>query len=53
MDRQDRSEAAGISERTASKWLARYEAEGEAGLIYRTSRPATIPIRVPEERWRP
>lgn len=30
---------AGISERTARKWLARHRAEGEAGLFDRTSRP--------------
>ena len=30
---------AGISERTACKWLARHRAEGEAGLFDRTSRP--------------
>ena len=31
--------AAGISERTAHKWLARYRAEGESGLLDRSSRP--------------
>lgn len=44
------AEAAGVAERTASKWLARYDAGGEAGSIDRTSRPATIPLRVPEDR---
>lgn len=44
------ADAVGISERTAFKWLARYDAEGDAGLIDRTSRPATIPVRVPEDR---
>ncbi|HEY4375056.1 MAG TPA: IS481 family transposase, partial [Burkholderiales bacterium] len=33
------AEAAGISVRTARKWLARYRAEGEAGLWDRRSRP--------------
>ncbi len=47
---KEAAEAAGISERTASKWLARYDSEGEAGLIDRTSRPGTIPVRVPEDR---
>jgi transposase InsO family protein len=31
--------AAGISERTARKWLARFRAQGEPGLLDRTSRP--------------
>lgn len=44
------AKAAGISERSASKWLARYDAEGEPGLVDRSSKPATIPVRVPEER---
>jgi len=30
---------AGISERTARKWLERYRREGEAGLFDRSSRP--------------
>jgi transposase len=33
------AEAAGVSERTARKWLARYRAEGRAGLQDRSSRP--------------
>jgi transposase InsO family protein len=33
------AEAAGISARTARKWLERYKAEGEAGLWDRRSRP--------------
>jgi len=45
------AEAAGVSSRTASKWLGRYRAEGEAGLWDRSSRPrrlarATRPERV-------
>lgn len=39
-----------MSERTAFKWLRRYDAEGEAGLVDRTSRPSTIRVRVPEDR---
>jgi transposase len=31
------AEAAGVSERTCSKWLARYRAEGRAGLLDRSS----------------
>lgn len=37
------AEAAGISRRTAFKWLARYRAEGEAGLLDRSSRPYRMP----------
>jgi transposase InsO family protein len=33
------AEAAGVSLRTARKWLARFKAEGEAGLRDRSSRP--------------
>jgi transposase InsO family protein len=44
------AEAAGISERTAFKWLARFDRAGEAGLVDLSSRPHSTPIRVPEER---
>jgi transposase InsO family protein len=44
--------AAGISERTAAKWLARYRAEGRAGLLARSSRPRRSPRRTPAERVR-
>jgi len=37
--------AAGISARTAYKWLARYRAGGVAALIDRSSRPGRIPHR--------
>lgn len=33
------AEAAGISPRTARKWLARFKKQGEAGLLDRSSRP--------------
>ena len=33
------AEAAGVSERTARKWVARYRSEGEAGLLDRSSAP--------------
>jgi transposase InsO family protein len=46
------AEAAGVSERTARKWLARYRTEGEAGLSDRSSRPAVIPRRTAPERER-
>ena len=37
------AEAAGVSERTAAKWLARWRAEGEAGLLDRSSAPKRVP----------
>jgi transposase InsO family protein len=42
-------EAAGVSERTCSKWIKRYLAEGEAGLVDRSSAPKSIPHRTPDE----
>ncbi len=44
------AEAAGISGRTASKWLARYRAEGEVGLLDRSSAPRHIPSKTPPDR---
>jgi transposase InsO family protein len=44
------AEAAEVSDRTCSKWVARYRAEGEAGLLDRSSAPASIPHRTPEDR---
>lgn len=44
------AEAAGVSERTAAKWLARWRAEGETGLQDRSSAPHTVPSRTPETR---
>ncbi|HWC07849.1 MAG TPA: leucine zipper domain-containing protein [Solirubrobacterales bacterium] len=41
------AEAAGISERSARKWLARWRNEGEAGLLDRSSAPKRIPHRTP------
>src|SRR5688572_10182065 len=35
----------GISERTARKWLARFRAEGAAGLQNRSSRPSCVANR--------
>lgn len=37
------AEAAGISERTARKWLARHRREGQAGLVDRSSAPVAWP----------
>jgi transposase InsO family protein len=42
------AEAAGISERSAHKWLGRWRAEGERGLHDRSSAPKRIPHRTPE-----
>ncbi len=44
------AEAAGVSVRTVSKWRACYRAEGEAGLLDRSSAPRSIPHRTGEER---
>jgi transposase InsO family protein len=44
------AEAAGVSERTARKWLARYEAEGPVGLHDRSSAPVTVAHRTDERR---
>jgi len=37
------AEAAGVSRRTGYKWLARFKAEGAAGLVDRSSRPHRSP----------
>ena len=42
------AEAAGVSGRTCSKWVARYRAEGEAGLVDRSSVPVTVANRTDE-----
>jgi transposase InsO family protein len=42
--------AAGVSERTAAKWRARWRAEGERGLLDRSSRPLCQPRRTPADR---
>jgi transposase InsO family protein len=42
---QAAAQAAGISERTARKWLARWRAEGEAGLLDRSSAPRRVANR--------
>jgi len=44
------AEAAGVSVRTAAKWLARFRAEGETGLVDRSSRPYASPSQTPGER---
>jgi transposase InsO family protein len=45
---QTAAESAGISERTARKWLARWRAEGEAGLLDRSSAPRVVSNRTDE-----
>jgi transposase InsO family protein len=42
-------EAAGVSERTARKWVARWLAEGSAGLCDRRSSPKCSPRRTPRD----
>lgn len=44
------AEAAGVSERTCFKWLARLRIEGEAGLIDRTSAPRRTPSKTAPPR---
>src|SRR3954452_13533439 len=44
------AEAAGVSDRTAAKWLARWRSEGEAGLLDRSSAPRRVPGRTPALR---
>jgi transposase InsO family protein len=41
--------AMGISRKCVQTWISRYEAEGEAGLVDRSSRPHTSPTRTPVE----
>jgi transposase InsO family protein len=44
------AEAAGVSDRTARKWLERYRREGPGGLLDRSSAPATVANRTEERR---
>jgi transposase InsO family protein len=44
------AEAAEVSERTCAKWVARYRAEGDAGLRDRSSAPRRIPHRTSGDR---
>ena len=46
------AEAAGVNERTAAKWLARWRAQGEAGLVDRSSAPRRRPTQLPADRLR-
>jgi transposase InsO family protein len=42
------AQAAGVSDRTCSKWVGRYRAEGELGLLDRSSAPARVHNRTDE-----
>jgi len=44
------AEAAEVSDRTCSKWVRRYRAEGRSGLVDRSSAPGSIPHRTSPER---
>jgi len=44
------AEAAGVSVRTAGKWARRYRAEGEAGMVDRSSAPGTVHNATPLDR---
>ena len=44
------AEAAGVSERTCSKWSRRYREHGETGLLDRSSAPVTVANRTDERR---
>jgi transposase InsO family protein len=44
------AEAAGISDRTTRKWIARHRAEGRDGLFDRSSAPAVVANRTEERR---
>ena len=44
------AEAAEVSDRTAGKWVRRFRAEGDAGLLDRSSAPGRVHNRTPEER---
>lgn len=41
--------AMGVSRQCAHRWVARFDAEGEAGLFDRSSRPRHMPTRTPAE----
>src|SRR4051794_14369478 len=44
------AEAAAVTERTVYRWLARWRAEGPAGLVDRRSVPKRIPHKTPPDR---
>ena len=44
------AQLAGVSARTAAKWVRRFEADGELGLLDRSSAPKTVANRTGEQR---
>jgi transposase len=44
------AEAAGVTERTVYRWLARWRAQGQTGLVDRRSVPGRIPHKTPTDR---
>jgi transposase InsO family protein len=44
------AEAAGVSERTVYRWLARFRCDGQAGLVDRRSTPGRIPHKTADDR---
>ncbi len=44
------ADAAGVTERTVYRWLARFRAHGQAGLLDRRSVPGRIPHKTPADR---
>jgi transposase len=44
------AKAAGVSDHSARKWLARYRAEGPEGLLDRSSAPKVVANRTDERR---
>src|SRR3954453_8703645 len=44
------AEAAEVSDHTAAKWVARYRADGEAGVLDRSSSPGVVANRTDERR---
>jgi len=44
------AEAAGVTERTVYRWLARFRREGQEGLVDRRSVPGRIPHKTPVDR---
>lgn len=48
--RAEAAQAAGVSERTVSKWLGRYRSHGEQGLVDRPSTPKSSPSATSADR---
>jgi transposase InsO family protein len=46
------AEAAGVTDRTVFRWLARFRSEGQAGLVDRRPVPRRVPRRTPVDRVR-